>query len=94
MFELAAFEHPHHITLRVPHKDPTAKIFGQAATSYCTFSNGKSQCRLINKIVLKSPSKPFGWLVRFAFPPGDWIMMRKQLLNFKRLAEKNRQGNA
>ena len=39
------------------------------------------------KIAVRYPPPPHGWLVRLLLPWGDWIMMRKQLQNLKRLAE-------
>jgi hypothetical protein len=36
---------------------------------------------------VKYPRGPIGWIERLALPWGDLIMMRRQLLNFKGLAE-------
>jgi hypothetical protein len=45
--------------------------------------------RLIAKLVVRYPAGPAGGLLRLLLPAGDAFMMRGQLLNLKRLAERD-----
>lgn len=57
-----------------------------AAVSYVTRSQG-SATRLIARVRIGYPRGPAGVLLKAGLPTGDLIMMRRQLLNLKRLAE-------
>jgi hypothetical protein len=81
MFELVAFEPHRHLTATT---GPTP--FGTIAASYVVEPR-QAGSRLIVKILVRPPSGPLGFLVRWLLPWGDLIMMRKQLLNLKHLAE-------
>jgi hypothetical protein len=45
------------------------------------------RCRLLVKLAVQRPPGVWGKVMRALLPWGDLIMMRKQLLNFKQLAE-------
>ena len=85
IFELVAFEPGRTITV-----DSTTRVFGRVAVSYVLASTGEGRSRLVVKLVFATPPGPYGWLARRLLPAGDLVMMRKQLLTLKRLAERDR----
>ena len=85
-FELVDFERDHHVTARM--RTP----FGALAGSYVVVPVSPSACRLIVKLAVRYPRGPLGWTARWLLPWGDLIMMRKQLLTLKSLAEGHRPG--
>ena len=87
-FELVDFERNRHITVR--HKPNTigARVFGDVLASYLIAPQAKDSCRLLVKAAIKYPPGLIGWLTRAFLPWGDFIMMRRQLLNFKFLSER------
>lgn len=87
IFELAGFAAGEHITIRTPRRRWMAKLMGEAAISYRIVPGTGGACRLLVKLAVRYPRGPMGWLMRLTLPGADLIMMRRQLLNFKRLAE-------
>lgn len=86
IFELADFKANQHLTLRL--KDSRAKVFfGEVAISYVLLPQDDSQCRLVVKLIVRYPTGLIGAVMRPTLSWGDLIMMRKQLLTFKYLAE-------
>jgi hypothetical protein len=91
IFNLIAFEKDRHLTLRLKAKSGASKTFGDIAVSYvlvplvddCSMPG----CRLLVKLIVKHPRGLSGRLMRTVLPWGDLIMMRRQLLNLKQLAE-------
>jgi hypothetical protein len=88
IFELVEFERDRHLTLALV--DPRAvAIFGEIAGSYAIFPQADASCRLVVKLLVRYPRRwPWSW-GRWLLPWGDLIMMRKQLLTLKRLAERS-----
>lgn len=78
IFRLVDFDR-RQITLRT-----RSPLFGDALVSYVVL---ESPTRLLVKISVNYPSGPLGWILRNLLPWGDWVMMRKQLLTIKELAE-------
>lgn len=87
IFQVADFIRDQHLTLRIKANSRAQRIFGDLAVSYSIVAKGASSCRLLVKLVVQHPSGVGGKLMRSFLPWGDLIMMRRQLLNFKRLAE-------
>ena len=87
IFELAEFEQDRHLTLVLA--DPLAiATFGEIAGSYAILPQSEASCRLVVKLLVRYPRRwPWSW-GRWSLPWGDLIMMRKQLLTLKRLAER------
>jgi hypothetical protein len=50
---------------------------------------GDSGSRLVVKLAFRAPRSPVGAMLRPLLPAGDLVMMRKQLLTLKRLAERD-----
>ena len=82
IFRLAAFEPGRSITL-----DSATAAFGRVVVTYVVRPAGDG-CRLVAKITYRLPRGPYGPLLRALLPPGDVVMMRKQLLTLKSLAER------
>jgi hypothetical protein len=85
IFDLAEFERDRQITLRLRRG---RRLFGDLAVTYTIRPISPESCRLLAKLVVRYPRAPFGWLVRIVLPSGDWLMMRRQLLNLKSLTER------
>jgi len=83
IFDLVAFEAPHHLTLRL--RD--GGVFGDVAITYRVVPQANGTSRLVAKLLVRYPPGVVGWLSRWWLPAGDLVMMRKQLLNLKSLAE-------
>ena len=81
-FEIVDFEPDHHVTAL-----SGKGVFGRCAATYRVLPAGRDRCRLVVKVLVAYPPalRP---LMQLLFAPADWIMMRKQLLNLKELAEK------
>jgi hypothetical protein len=80
--ELVGFERPSHLTIL-----SRSGILGDSADTYLIVPRDSGNCRLLVKLLVRYPMGPLGWFLRLFLPWGDLIMMRRQLLNFKELAE-------
>jgi hypothetical protein len=87
IFDLVDFERDRHLTIRVKPGTLAARSFGDIAVSYMIVAGENNSCRLLVKLIAKFPSGTKGRFMRAFLPWGDLIMMRRQLLNFKQLAE-------
>lgn len=86
IFQLVDFEQDRHLTMRI--SSPRAKsLYGDIALSYCILPQTDQSCRLIAKLRVVYPKNALSRLWRMFLPWGDLIMMRKQLLTWKQLAE-------
>jgi hypothetical protein len=81
VFRLVDFETDRHLTLL-----SAASPFGRWAVTYRILAAGPGHCRLVVRVLAAYPPVVRPVMQRL-FPPGDWIMMRRQLLNLKELAE-------
>lgn len=88
IFDLVDFERHRHLTIRVKHGSSASRTFGDIAGSYIIVPRAKD-CRLLVKLIAKYPPGVKGRLMEAVLPWGDLIMMRRQLLNFKQLAEQS-----
>jgi len=87
IFELISFEPGQHLTLRLLQSSRLLRRCGECALTYC-IRDAAPGCRVVAKVVLRYPRGPVGWLMRTVLPWGDFIMMRKQLLTLRSLAER------
>jgi len=87
IFQLADFACDQHLTLRIKANSGAQRLCGDIAVSYLVLAKGARSCRLLVKLVVQHPPGVLGKLMRSLLPWGDLIMMRRQLLNFKQLAE-------
>ncbi|MDH5509168.1 MAG: hypothetical protein OEZ32_02320 [Nitrospinota bacterium] len=88
IFNLERFETGKSISLRLNSFISLGGRMGDTALSYDIIDTGAESVRLLVKIVIKYAWGPLGWPTRLALPPGDLVMMRKQLFTIKELAER------
>ncbi len=88
IFRLVEFEPDRSITLS--HR---GRLFGEIACSYRVGERAGGGSRLVVKLLVGRPAGPFGGApARGLLAPGDLVMMRRQLLNLKALAEADAAG--
>jgi hypothetical protein len=91
IFELVDFAQDGQLTLRMKPSGSGFQVFGDVVVSYHIQPEGSDICRLLVKLVVRYPAGIRGHFMRILLPWGDLIMMRRQLLNFKALAERTTQ---
>ena len=89
VFRLAAFEPDRHITAVL---DRGKSLLGELAVTYLIVPEAEERCRLVVKIAAAYPRTPIGAAMRRLLPAGDLVMMRKQLLTLRDLAERDGQA--
>jgi hypothetical protein len=87
IFRLAEFERDVHLTLIMTGR--TTRLFGGVAVTYLVLPAESERCRLVVKLVVSYPPGMTGMTMRMLLPGGDLVMMRKQLLTLKELAERD-----
>jgi hypothetical protein len=84
IFRLASFEPGRSITL-----DSTTALFGRVVMTYLVTPTTSDTSRLVAKLAFVAPRGLYGALMRRILPAGDLVMMRKQLLTWRALAERD-----
>jgi hypothetical protein len=85
IFRLVAFEPGRSLTLF-----SKGRVFGDVAATYASEPDGLERSRLVVKLTVDySNMGAQRHLMSRILPPGDLFMMRRQLLNLKRLAERD-----
>jgi hypothetical protein len=87
IFELVDFDRDQHLTVRFKPGSLVRRVMGEGVVTYRIIADGARSCRLVVKVLVRYPRGASGWLLRHLLPWGDLVMMRRQLLNFKKLAE-------
>lgn len=83
IFRIAEFEPGESLTIF--HR---GRFFGEVACTYWAKRVDDERSRIVVKLVWKARRRgALGWPERLLLPPGDLVMMRRQLLNLKGLAE-------
>jgi hypothetical protein len=85
IFELVAFERDVHLTARTRRFAPG--LWPAVALSYLVRPVGARETRLLAKVALEVRPGPLAALATRALVWADLVMMRRQLLNLKALAE-------
>jgi hypothetical protein len=88
IFRLVAFEDRRSITL-----DSNTMLFGRVVATYRVSPIESDSCRLVVKLAIGAPQHLFGSFRQRLLAAGDLVMMRKQLLTFKALAERDAAGS-
>jgi hypothetical protein len=83
IFRLRAFEPGRSITV-----DATTWLFGHLAVTYRVVPVDDDRSRLVAKLVGAPRRGCVAWVADRVLPAGDLVMMRKQLLTLKSLAER------
>jgi len=92
IFEVAAVEPGRSITLVYRARGGARGLFGEAWVSYLVEPRSAMSCRLLAKLLVRYPDTLAGAVLRRVLPLGDLVMMRRQFLNLKRLAERDAGG--
>ena len=92
IFKVIDFKPDSYLTIRIKEKILGHQIAADAVITYIIHPKNQSGCRLLVKLLVIYPKGILGLLNRLILPFGDLIMMRRQLLNFKRLSENMEHG--
>jgi hypothetical protein len=87
IFTLVDFVFDRHLTLRLKPGD-FWNLVEELVGSYVVVPAAADSSRLLVKLLARYRSGVLGSLMRYGLPWGDLIMMRRQLLNLKALAER------
>jgi len=88
VFELVEFEPDRHLTLRLR----TPGFYPPLAVSYVIVPLSAASCRLLVKLIVSFRRTWRDGVARAVAPWLDWVMMRRQLLNLKALAERTQRS--
>jgi hypothetical protein len=88
IFELVDFVRDRSMTL----VSGDSAWLGRVVVTYQALPRAGGGTRLLARLRITYRNHPIGWLARLGLPFGDWIMMRKQLLTLKELAEATADG--
>jgi len=89
IFRLEEFEPDVHLTLATPVGSRGARLFGVVRVTYWARALGPDRTRLLAKLRVTAVPGFWGRAMRALLPWGDLVMMRRQLLTLKTLAERN-----
>ena len=84
IFRLASFESGRSFTI-----DAHTTLFGYLAVTYRVDSVDDERSRIVVKLVVAARRGCVAWGMDRVLPAGDLVMMRKQLLTLKRLAQRD-----
>ena len=87
IFELVEFEHDRSITVRIIERGRASRLFGSLAVTYMAVEGQGADTRLLVKLSIPRARGLIARAMRLVLSWGDLVMMRRQLLNLKRLAE-------
>src|SRR5438128_242795 len=87
IFRLVHFEPGSSITVTAD-----SRVFGQVAVTYRVVPEARGGSRLVVKLLVVYPRGIAGRVLAAVLPAGDLVMMRRQLLNLKALAESSSGG--
>ncbi|WP_026424631.1 hypothetical protein [Actinokineospora inagensis] len=88
IFELVSFEPDRHLTIRM-RPGRGYQLFGDFALTYDVREASPGTTRLVAKLLVGGSAGPLHEARRRALAWGDLLMMRKQLLTFRTLAERS-----
>lgn len=89
IFRVAALAPGREITFVLAPPRALRRVLVPAAITYRVAERHPAGCRLVVKYVSADPAGALGRLLRAVVPAGDLLMMRRQLLNLRDLAERD-----
>lgn len=89
IFRLVDFAPDDHLTLMLRPASSAWRTFGDLAVTYRAIAVSEARSRLLVKLVIRYPPGLWGAFMRQVLPFGDLVMMRKQLVTLKKLAERS-----
>ncbi len=89
IFELVEFEQDRSITVRIIERGRARRLFGSLAATYMVLERPEGGTRLLAKLSAHRSDGLVSRGMRLILPWGDLVMMRRQFLNLKRLAERD-----
>jgi hypothetical protein len=87
IFRLEDFTPGAHVTLETPAGSRGARLFGRVRVTYWARAEAVGRTRLLVKLRVVPARGLWGRALRRLLPWGDLLMLRRQLLNLKALAE-------
>ncbi len=87
IFTLVDYRDNEHLTIRVKPRTAASAVFGDVGGTYLVIPTAQDTSRLLVKLVVRYPPGLVGAIISRFLPWGDLVMMRRQLLNLKALAE-------
>jgi hypothetical protein len=88
IFEVVDWERDRHLTIALRRWSLFAYLVGEGVITYLVLPQPDGTTRLIAKLGVRYSRNAIGAMLRLVLPAGDLVMMRRQLLNLKRLAER------
>ena len=86
IFRIHDFSTDHYLTIVL--WPPRSILCSALRITYLCLPLGEKRTRLLVRVQIGYPKHPFRSLIRLLLPPGDLVMMRKQLLTLKCLSER------
>ena len=81
VFKLVSFETDRSLTMLT-----RGPVFGTTVITYLTEPVTETTSRLFGRLLIRYNRNPLGAALSLVLPAGDLVMMRRQMLNFARLA--------
>jgi hypothetical protein len=98
IFELVEFERGRHLTVRMTFDTREGRLYhrfiDEIVATYLVVPGTAGDCRLVLKYCVRYQAGLAGRAARVLMPWLDLVMSRKQLLNFKGLAERTARGGS
>jgi hypothetical protein len=89
IFTLVDYRGDEHLTMQIKRGSRAVQVFGDVAVTYLIVPKAERSCRLVVKLLARYGHGALGGLMSLLLPWGDLVMMRRQLLNLKGLAERS-----
>lgn len=89
IFQIVSFATNEQLTVQLKPTPRAARVFGHGAISYVLVPCTPTTTRLLAKLRVRYSRTPLRPVLQALLPWGDLVMMRKQLITLKRLAERN-----
>jgi hypothetical protein len=91
IFRVSDFSADRYLTIHL--SSPLGLLCRDLSITYLCLLQGVDQTRLLVRIGVNYPKNLLGPIACLFLSAGDWVMMRKQLLTLKKLAEQSRRQN-